>query len=72
MSEAAAALGVSAHRVRRLVKEGILPAEQVVPDAPWQIKATDLREPRVVEALAARRGRCRPDRQDELPIVPNV
>jgi excisionase family DNA binding protein len=68
MSEAAVMLGVSAHRVRRLVNEGILPAEQVVSDAPWQIRATDLREPRVMDALAARRVPCRTDRQSELPI----
>lgn len=68
MSEAATTLGVSAHRVRRLINEGILPAEQVVPDAPWQIRAADLHEPRVIKALAARQGPCRTDRQNELPI----
>lgn len=70
MSEAAAALGVSCHAVRRLIKDGVLPAEQVVPDAPWQIRAADLRSTRVAEALAARRGPRRADRQDELPIFP--
>ena len=34
MSEAAAKLGVNNHPIRRLIKEGLLPAEQVVPRAP--------------------------------------
>jgi hypothetical protein len=33
MTEAAAALGVTNHRVRQLIKAGVLPAEQVVPRA---------------------------------------
>ena len=44
MSEAAAKLGVSHHQIRRLIKEGVLPAEQVVPDAPYQIRASDLQD----------------------------
>src|SRR6202008_4779136 len=35
MSEAAAKLGVSHHRIRWLIKDRILPAEQVVPGAPY-------------------------------------
>jgi excisionase family DNA binding protein len=35
MSEAATRLGVTNHAVRRLIKGGILPAEQVVPGAPY-------------------------------------
>jgi excisionase family DNA binding protein len=42
MSEAAVKLGVSNHQIRRLIKQGILPAAQVVPDAPYQIRASDL------------------------------
>ena len=72
MSEAAVSLGVTAHAVRRLIKDGVLPAEQVVPDAPWQIRAADLQNPRVVEALAARRSPRRADRQNELPIFPDT
>lgn len=70
MSEAAASLNVSAHIIRRLIRDGILPAEQVVPDAPWQIKAADLHHPRVAEALATRHDPRRAARQDELPIFP--
>ncbi len=42
MSETAAALGVNNHRIRRLIKDGLLPAEQVVPRAPYQIRASDM------------------------------
>ena len=70
MSEAAASLGVSAHIIRHLIRDGILPAEQVVPDAPWQIQAAHLHHPRVAEALATRQGPRRAARQDVLPIFP--
>ena len=72
MSEAAASRGVTAHVIRKLIKDGVLPAEQVVPDAPWQIRAADLQHPQVVEALAARRGPRRADRQSGLPIFPDT
>ena len=69
MSEAAAALGVTHHRIRRLIKDGILPAEQVVPGAPYQIRATDLQRERV----AARLGeQLRPCRIDPARPTPNV
>jgi DNA invertase Pin-like site-specific DNA recombinase len=56
MSEAAAKLGVSNYQIRRLIKEGILAADQVVPDAPYQIRASNLQDERVTAALA-RKGR---------------
>ena len=56
MSEAAAKLGVSNHQIRRLIKEGILPAEQVVPDAPYQIRASDLQDERVTVGNGAKRS----------------
>jgi excisionase family DNA binding protein len=59
MSEAAAKLGVSNHQIRRLIKEGVLPAEQVVFDAPWQIRARDLEDERVTAALARKGRPCR-------------
>ena len=37
MSEAAKLLGVTQYMIRRLINDRVLPAEQVVPDAPWQI-----------------------------------
>jgi hypothetical protein len=59
MSEAAAKLGVSNHQIRRLIKEGILAADQVVPDAPYQIRARDLQDERVTAALARKGRPCR-------------
>jgi hypothetical protein len=34
------------------MKDGVLPAEQVVPGAPYQIRASDLRHERVIDAIA--------------------
>lgn len=59
MSEAATKLGVSNHQIRRLIKEGILPAQQVVFDAPYQIKAADLLSDQVRSALARKGRPCR-------------
>jgi excisionase family DNA binding protein len=59
MSEAAAKLGVSNHQIRRLIKEGALPAQQVVFDAPYQIKAADLLTEQVQTALARKGRPCR-------------
>ena len=47
LSEAAAKLGVSPHRIRALMKAGLVPAEQVVKGAPHQIRASDLDDQRV-------------------------
>ena len=57
MLEAAKELGVTSHVIRRLIKMGELPARQVVPGAPWQIKVADLRTENVAQALANRRRR---------------
>jgi excisionase family DNA binding protein len=56
LTEAAAALRVTSHTIRRLVKTGVLPAEQVVPGAPYQIRADDLTSAQVKSAVA-RKGR---------------
>lgn len=66
MSEAAATLGVTHYRIRRLIKNGTLPAEQVVPDAPWQIRARDLRDERVATALNRTGRPCRVDHESQL------
>ena len=68
MSEAAALLGVTHHRIRRLIKDGILAAEQVVPGAPYQIRATDLRDERVTTAIGRTVRPCRADRENQLPM----
>lgn len=59
MSEAAAKLGVTNHCIRRLIKAGQLPAEQVVARAPYQIRADDLLDQRVIEAAARTARPCR-------------
>jgi Resolvase, N terminal domain len=46
-------------QIRRLIKEGILAADQVVPDAPYQIRASDLQDERVTTALARKGRPCR-------------
>ena len=68
MSEAAKSLGVSAHQIRRLIKEGVLPAQQVVFDAPWQIRASDLQDERVKVALARKGSPYRPISENQTSI----
>ncbi len=68
MTEAAAALGVSRHRIRRVIKEGILRADQVMPGAPHQIRAADLRSPAVLVAVERTGRPCRDDSEDQLPM----
>ena len=68
MTEAAKALGVTNHTIRRLIKSGILPAVQVVSGAPYQIRADDLTS-EAVRTAAARKGRpCRIIDPDTLPM----
>jgi len=41
LDEAAAALAVSTATIRRWLKDGLLPGEQVTPHAPWRIRLSD-------------------------------
>lgn len=68
MTEAAAALGVTNHRIRHLIKTNVLPAEQVVPGAPYQIRAADLSSPSVQDAVARKSRPCRTVDADTLPM----
>ena len=69
MSEAATALGVTHHRIRRLIKDGILAAEQVVPGAPYQIRATDLHAERVSKPRSREKvARVASTHEDQLPM----
>ena len=68
MSEAAAKLGVNNHRIRRLIKEGLLPAEQVVPRAPSQIRASDLQDPRVIDAVARTDRPCQVFSENQISM----
>jgi DNA invertase Pin-like site-specific DNA recombinase len=72
MSEAAAKLGVNNHRIRRLIKEGLLSAEQVVPRAPYQIRANDLLDPKVLEAIERTPGPCRAVSEKQISIFSNT
>ena len=72
LEENAAELQVSGTVIKRLLKEEILPARQVVPGAPWVIERKNLQLP-VVQAQiqAVYAGRKSPhitDRQAELPL----
>jgi hypothetical protein len=59
-AQAAQHFGVSATVLKRLMGQGILPARQVVPSAPWIIQRTDLdRAPVLAEVQAVRPGRVR-------------
>lgn len=72
MSEAAAKLGVTNHVIRRLINDRILPAEQVVPGAPYQIRASDLDTDRITDA-AKRKGRpCRIDDENQISMFPDT
>jgi len=68
MSEAAQQLGVSNHVIRRLIREGILPAEQVVRGAPWQIRVTDLENDAVAAAIKHRARPRHDSKQTTLPM----
>ena len=72
MSEAAAALGVTHHVIRRLIRDKLLAAEQVVPGAPYQIMASDLQADRVGAAVKRRTRPCRRGQQNELPMFTAV
>ncbi len=68
MTEAAKQLGVTNHHIRWLIKQGILPAQQVVPCAPYQIRSADLRDERVSAALALK-GRPRRTASDSQTLL---
>ena len=72
MTEAAVTLGVTNHAIRRLIKAGVLAAVQVVPGAPYQIRADDLMS-ETVKAAAARKGRpCRVADDNTIPMFTDV
>jgi excisionase family DNA binding protein len=68
MTEAAKVSGVTNHTIRRLIKAGILPAVQVVPGAPHQIRATDLTSEPVRTAMARKGRPCRVADANTLPM----
>jgi excisionase family DNA binding protein len=72
MREAAATLGVTSHVIRRLINDGALPAEQVVPGAPWQIRAKDLQSEHVEAALVRKGSPCHRCEPAQLPMFPDA
>jgi excisionase family DNA binding protein len=72
MSEAAELLGVSHHVIRRLIRERILGAEQVVPGAPHQIRTSDLQGEAVAAAIARKPRPCRSNVDGQLPMFINT
>jgi excisionase family DNA binding protein len=68
MTEAAKELGVTNHVIRRLIKEGILPANQVVDGAPYQIKVDDLKSDRVQQAINRKAAPCRDADEPQLSM----
>lgn len=68
MTDAARTAGVTSHTIRRLIKAGILPAVQVVPGAPHQIRADDLASDPVKTAIARKGRPCRVADADTLPM----
>jgi excisionase family DNA binding protein len=72
MTEAAEKLGVTNHVIRRLIKEKTSPAEQVMRNAPHQIRVVDLQREEVAEALKCREAPCRDPRQTALPMITNT
>ena len=72
MTEAAATLGVTHHRIRRLIADRIITAEQVVPGAPYQIRAADLQDDRVLAAIKRTGGPCRTGFENQLPMFPDT
>ena len=72
MREAAAKLGVSHHQVRKLIKAGVLVSEQIMPDAPHQIRAADLESERVVAALKRKGRPCRADPENQISMFPDT
>ena len=68
MTEAAKELGVTNHVIRKLIKDGILPANQVVDGAPYQIRTTDLHSDNVKAALSRKRRPCRDECDEQLSM----
>jgi len=76
LEAAARELGVSNTVIKNLIADGVLPATQVVPCAPWVIERVDLQRPPVqarIQAVHDGRKLPRPIRgQDELPLKSDI
>jgi DNA invertase Pin-like site-specific DNA recombinase len=72
LREAAQRCGVTSHRIRKLIKAGVLRAEQVVPGAPFQILAADLAASSVVEAIGRKGRPCHLVADNQFPMFPDA
>jgi excisionase family DNA binding protein len=72
MSEAASELGVSDHVIRQLIRDGLLPAQQLVEGAPYQIRIADLRSDGVRQALEQRKSPRRMSSDDQSSLFPDT
>jgi DNA invertase Pin-like site-specific DNA recombinase len=72
LREAAQSYGVTSHRIRKLIKAGVLRAEQVVRGAPFQILAADLTAPAVAEAIKCKGRPCHLAAENQLPMFPDT
>jgi hypothetical protein len=72
MRDAAEKLGVSHHQIRKLIKAGVLVSEQIIPDAPHQIRAADLASEQVVAALERKGRPCRVDSEKQISMFPHT
>ena len=72
MRDAAAKLGVSHHQVRKLIAAGVLKSEQIMPDAPHQIRAADLQSEQVVAALKRKGSPCRAVSENQISMFPDT
>jgi hypothetical protein len=68
LRDAATKLGVSHHQIRKLIRAGILSSEQIIPDAPHQIRAGDLQSEQVADALKRKGRPCRASPANQLSM----
>lgn len=72
MRDAAAKLGVSHHQIRKLIHAGVLKSEQIIPDAPHQIRAADLDTEQVAAALRRKGRPCQATQENQLSMFPDT
>lgn len=72
LRDAAVKLGVSSHQVRKLIKAGVLVSEQIMPDAPHQIRAADLDSEQVADALKRKGSPCRAASENQISMFSNT
>jgi hypothetical protein len=73
MFDAAKEYGVSNYKIRKLIQSGLLPAQQIMEDAPWQIQMEDLERPEVQKALCSTtKNPCRKISDDRTLMIPGI